>query len=106
MHLVPAIFLHLPADLAFDPIGIAGVDELAVLARHFPQPAVVAHPVGAEVGEEGFTQPAIVIGDGDAEFVRSEEHTSDLQSLMRIAYAVSCLKKNTVHRRMDQMNAK
>src|SRR3546814_1467733 len=27
-------------------------------------------------------------------FVRSEEHTSELQSLMRISYAVFCLKKN------------
>src|SRR3546814_9603276 len=27
--------------------------------------------------------------------IRSEEHTSELQSLMRISYAVSCLKKNT-----------
>src|SRR3546814_2876954 len=26
--------------------------------------------------------------------MRSEEHTSDLQSLMRISYAVFCLKKN------------
>src|SRR3546814_8017916 len=26
---------------------------------------------------------------------RSEEHTSELQSLMRISYAVLCLKKNT-----------
>src|SRR3546814_2542427 len=29
---------------------------------------------------------------------RSEEHTSELQSLMRISYAVFCLKKNTKHR--------
>src|SRR3546814_5075044 len=28
-----------------------------------------------------------------AEFERSEEHTSELQSLMRISYAVFCLKK-------------
>src|SRR3546814_4913599 len=28
---------------------------------------------------------------------RSEEHTSELQSLMRISYAVSCLKTNTQH---------
>src|SRR3546814_9906549 len=28
-------------------------------------------------------------------FVRSEEHTSELQSLMRISYAVFCLKKTT-----------
>src|SRR3546814_7962011 len=29
------------------------------------------------------------------EAMRSEEHTSELQSLMRISYAVFCLKKNT-----------
>src|SRR3546814_7726109 len=29
-----------------------------------------------------------------AELSRSEEHTSELQSLMRISYAVFCLKKN------------
>src|SRR3546814_1494178 len=31
-----------------------------------------------------------------AEIIRSEEHTSELQSLMRISYAVLCLKKKTV----------
>src|SRR3546814_3065517 len=30
-----------------------------------------------------------------AERTRSEEHTSELQSLMRISYAVFCLKKKT-----------
>src|SRR3546814_2702619 len=29
--------------------------------------------------------------------LRSEEHTSELQSLMRISYAVFCLKKKTTH---------
>src|SRR3546814_8758644 len=29
------------------------------------------------------------------EFLRSEEHTSELQSLMRISYAVFCLKNKT-----------
>src|SRR3546814_3917035 len=32
------------------------------------------------------------------EFLRSEEHTSELQSLMRISYAVFCLNKKTRHR--------
>src|SRR3546814_1496050 len=33
--------------------------------------------------------------------LRSEEHTSELQSLMRISYAVSCLKKkNTITKLM------
>src|SRR3546814_3406088 len=35
--------------------------------------------------------------------VRSEEHTSELQSLMRISYAVFCLKKKT-HIRIQQVN--
>src|SRR3546814_7470135 len=37
---------------------------------------------------------------GRAEGARSEEHTSELQSLMRISYAVFCLKKkkNTKHK--------
>src|SRR3546814_5166298 len=34
----------------------------------------------------------IMVGDQHA---RSEEHTSELQSLMRISYAVFCLKKKT-----------
>src|SRR3546814_1810329 len=29
--------------------------------------------------------------------LRSEEHTSELQSLMRISYAVFCLKKKKIH---------
>src|SRR3546814_4908312 len=40
------------------------------------------------------------LGDAFGEQVRSEEHTSELQSLMRISYAVFCLKKKkhkTVH---------
>src|SRR3546814_4116787 len=33
------------------------------------------------------------------EVTRSEEHTSELQSLMRISYAVFCLKKKTTTKR-------
>src|SRR3546814_9409387 len=33
-----------------------------------------------------------------ADLGRSEEHTSELQSLMRISYAVFCLKKKNNHR--------
>src|SRR3546814_9140734 len=33
------------------------------------------------------------VDKGDRVVVRSEEHTSELQSLMRISYAVFCLKK-------------
>src|SRR3546814_3769134 len=34
--------------------------------------------------------------DFDSGEVRSEEHTSELQSLMRISYAVFCLKKKNI----------
>src|SRR3546814_9785408 len=34
-----------------------------------------------------------------AEYERSEEHTSELQSLMRISYAVFCLKKKKNYNR-------
>src|SRR3546814_6760786 len=42
-------------------------------------------------GDEGLGIFFIVF----AELARSEEHTSELQSLMRISYAVFCLKKKT-----------
>src|SRR3546814_2752463 len=35
-------------------------------------------------------------------FGRSEEQTSELQSLMRISYAVFCLKKKTIENRYQQ----
>src|SRR3546814_9396862 len=37
------------------------------------------------------------VGSLGAIFLRSEEHTSELQSLMRISYAVFCLKKKKTY---------
>src|SRR3546814_10242897 len=47
------------------------------------------------MGLEIVAQPRIVVGAGNNLNLRwrSEEHTSELQSLMRISYAVFCLKK-------------
>src|SRR3546814_3211277 len=36
---------------------------------------------------------------------RSEEHTSELQSLMRISYAVFCLKKKNIHIKAPTRNS-
>src|SRR3546814_9232626 len=58
------------------------------------------------IGEDPLTNPhhvskSLLIGiiqprvEEIFELVRSEEHTSELQSLMRISYAVFCLKKKT-----------
>src|SRR3546814_1165790 len=41
-------------------------------------------------------QAHLATGQGGLQRARSEEHTSELQSLMRISYAVFCLKKKKV----------
>src|SRR3546814_1398841 len=43
-------------------------------------------------------------GKGEADRHRSEEHTSELQSLMRISYAVFCLKKKKTTNNTKQYN--
>src|SRR3546814_10038938 len=48
----------------------------------------LAHELGATVAAEGIEDEAT-----QRWLARSDEHTSDLQSLMRISYAVFCLKK-------------
>src|SRR3546814_10018535 len=45
------------------------------------------------VAIKGALEKAGVAGDQVDYVIRSEEHTSELQSLMRISYAVFCLKK-------------
>src|SRR3546814_2691836 len=42
------------------------------------------------------TSVCVVLAEAST-FERSEEHTSELQSLMRISYAVFCLKKKKKH---------
>src|SRR3546814_8746819 len=49
----------------------------------------------AACSEDGLTQAGSAMEPGDLAIrdeLRSEEHTSELQSLMRISYAVFCLK--------------
>src|SRR3546814_1143468 len=56
--------------------------------------------ISAESGLATFRGPDGLWEGHRVEDVRSEEHTSELQSLMRISYAVFCLKKkkmNTTH---------
>src|SRR3546814_7859129 len=55
-------------------------DDEPKLKHVSPLPRAVAAQIGAVVVENAK--------------LRSEEHTSELQSLMRISYAVFCLKKN------------
>src|SRR3546814_1846740 len=78
--------LHLVA-CEVEPRGdaVAAGDRVLELGRHLAGAVVVAEQVriaAAVVGQAG---------------LRSEEHTSELQSLMRISYAVFCLKKKKKH---------
>src|SRR3546814_7436844 len=45
---------------------------------------------------------SVVFGGFSPDALRSEEHTSELQSLMRISYAVFCLKKKKQSNRTSQ----
>src|SRR3546814_6088445 len=77
------------ADIGRDRHHVAMViDEVAHLPDHAQ--AKPLHPVGLFVAE------AFALERAAEAFLlpfRSEEHTSELQSLMRISYAVFCLKK-------------
>src|SRR3546814_3631769 len=69
---------------ALQEVVASRVEELHAFAH------ARARPVGdvdAIVGAYPQRHPAV----GNSEFARSEEHTSELQSLMRIAYAVLVL---------------
>src|SRR3546814_1502081 len=60
---------------------------------------IPAHTVDEEKLETGvaFDGSSIAGWKGiEASDMRSEEHTSELQSLVRISYAVFCLKKKTI----------
>src|SRR3546814_3951785 len=51
----------------------------------------LSRPVPPRPGRGGMARPSVTEEGRQPE--RSEEHTSELQSLMRISYAVFCLKK-------------
>src|SRR3546814_5525378 len=68
----PDVDLRLHASDDTVDVGASGVD-IAIRYGRGPYPGLTSTPL------------------------RSEEHTSELQSLMRISYAVFCLKKKTRH---------
>src|SRR3546814_1559413 len=57
------------------------------------------HLVSTANGPAGEISPQAAIALTPA--ARSEEHTSELQSLMRISYAVFCLKKKKKHKKKN-----
>src|SRR3546814_10649682 len=82
-HLRPA-----PGGIARDPAAVDAAADHREVVHRFPPPQRMARPAGFE--------PATTSLEGSCSIqLRSEEHTSELQSLMRISYAVFCLKKKT-----------
>src|SRR3546814_10523194 len=72
-----------------DPPGGIILD-ITACAHLFGGEAALAH---AAMAEAGYTaRHAFAAHAASARALRSEEHTSELQSLMRISYAVFCLK--------------
>src|SRR3546814_2072260 len=68
--------------------------EHPILTKHIPPTELAANNKRRVIAPE-----SDYVDDDSAreagKIARSEEHTSELQSLMRISYAVFCLKKNT-----------
>src|SRR3546814_6229151 len=85
---------------AQSPVGLGGY--FAAPAINPVSPELIAR-TGAGVAAGLVLSPLAAViafidpGDADAA-ARSEEHTSELQSLMRNSYAVFCLKKKKTHR--------
>src|SRR3546814_7617335 len=72
---------------------ILDVDESARLpAGSMHRQRIIERRLHDEAIEDGAVI-AVIIETVDKPLIRSEEHTSDLQSLMRISYAAFCLKK-------------
>src|SRR3546814_7133510 len=71
--------------LAFDPDGYLWIATIDGLARY--------DGVGMQVWRHVPGDARSLPGNYMTVVHRSEEHTSELQSLMRISYAVFCLKK-------------
>src|SRR3546814_975658 len=85
-----------------------GLAEAVVVARAaLADPEMEAHEletVRANLTNLTANLIAAAGGEGLDRFGRSEEHTSELQSLMRISYAVFCLKKKKIYQNIYREN--
>src|SRR3546814_6073875 len=80
-----------PSEVGQKPVDIARA-ALAEARKQYADVLIVDTAGRTTVDEEMMTEIAAL----HAALDRSEEHTSELQSLMRISYAVFCLKKKKI----------
>src|SRR3546814_2686897 len=80
------------------PYVFRGVTALDRERAHYCLTAAIYYEAASETddGMRGVAQTVINRVRHPSFPNRSEEHTSELQSLMRISYAVFCLKKKTI----------
>src|SRR3546814_3890711 len=98
---MPAALLPVPDDVQeARSVRADNWTDLAELREHAPQIRETASSAGGSARQDSHgtrlrhASAGRACGDGRRGSVkRSEEHTSELQSLMRSSYAVFCLKK-------------
>src|SRR3546814_8332326 len=81
-----------PAKIDIWAVSFASIRETRAQAIDDLKAFIVVNGMALRTPEVLATVPTQFRGK-----IRSEEHTSELQSLMRISYAVFCLKKKTHH---------
>src|SRR3546814_8922898 len=74
-------------------MGSAAVRAQLVIAAYRTGTELIEDVIGLSQLKPGGIHPANAPVPASGNNIRSEEHTSELQSLMRISYAVFCLKK-------------
>src|SRR3546814_2830557 len=79
-----------------EPLEVAHERELRDLRGHLDAPMVASGDLPGHQERECLAQGHLR-SRRLVEQARSEEHTSELQSLMRTSYAVFCLQKKTTH---------
>src|SRR3546814_1217146 len=86
------------ADAEVEPVALAVDRDLLALRQRLDMLGLVLLPDRGEVADRLFAVPHLAADRlvAVADLVRSEEHTSELQSLMRISSAVFCLKKKHI----------
>src|SRR3546814_2577389 len=89
MMLCKAIMASFFITVQVDPIAGFALESSRVPGGSAPYPAKQENRYAAWAVRPGWTDGRFAAGS----LYRSEEHTSELQSLMRISYAVFCLKK-------------
>src|SRR3546814_5499214 len=94
----------LQRHLAARRVGVGAKREEPVDGLLGPYQIAVAQRLGVVVVVEGPGAPAEHAVQRRPRPVRSEEHTSELQSLMRISYAVFCLKKKNIKKTKANLN--